>query len=346
MKILFITNMWPSKQKSYAGIFVKNQYEELQRIKYKKDRLDIFYMKRKLTSKAGSLLKYALTFIRFIPLAFKKYDIIHVHYFYPLILLAYFKKKIHKDTKIVVTFLGRDINTQVNNSNQVFFKKIAKAIDFSIPVGKTLSQQVEKKLELSKIKILPCGVNENVFYKENEIEKKYDFTMVGSFIHRKGIDTVIEAIQLLPKNTNIKFCFCGSGNYLNKLKELQNDYDVTIKLNQSQDELRRILNSSRFFLLMSRAEGFATVITEAFFCGIPVITSDIKNFREQVREGINGYTLPLNNATILHDKFIELSKIDEDKYQKLEKGASESFRNASLQNVCANIYSIYKDLLR
>ena len=346
MKILFITNMWPSKQKSYAGIFVKNQYEELQRIKNKEDRLDIFYMKRSFTSKARSLVKYALAFIRFIPLAFKKYDVIHVHYFYPLILLAYFKKKIHKNTKIVVTFLGRDINAQVNSSNQDFFKKIAKAIDFSIPVGKTLSQQVEKKLDLSKIKILPCGVNKNVFYNEDGIEKEYDFTMVGSFIHRKGIDTVIEAIQLLPKETSIKFCFCGSGDYLNKLKKLQKNYNILIKQNQSQDELRRILNSSRFFLLMSRAEGFATAITEAFFCGLPVITSDIKNFREQVNEDINGYTLPLGNAAILQNKFLELSKIDEDKYHKLEKGANESFRNASLQYVCSDIYSIYKDLLK
>ena len=346
MRILFVTNMWPSRQKSYAGIFVKNQYEELQRIKHKRDRLDIFYMKRSFTSKAGSSIKYTQAFIKFIPLVFKKYDIIHVHYFYPLILLAYFNKKVHRKTKIIVTFLGRDINTQVDNSNQNFFKKIAKAVDFSIPVGDTLSRQVRNKLDLSEMKILPCGVNENIFYKEKEIEKEYDFTMVGSFIHRKGIDTVIEAIRLLPKKTRIKFCFCGSGDYLSKLQELKKDYNVTIKQNQSQDELRKILNSSRFFLLMSRAEGFATAITEAFFCGIPVITSDIKNFREQVNEGINGYTLPLGDASVLHSKFIQLSKIDENEYHKLKKGASESFRNASLQNVCTEIYSIYKELLK
>lgn len=345
MKILFITNMWPSKQKSYAGIFVKNQFEELQRTKSKEDAIEIFYMKRIFTSKMGSLIKYFLAFIRFIPLVFKKHDVIHVHYFYPLILLAWLKKKVHKNTKIVVTFLGRDINTQVNHSNQNFFRNISKAIDFSIPVGQTLAQQVKKKLDLSTMKILPCGVDDNIFYKEKNVEKKYDFIMVGSFIHRKGIDTVIEAIRLLPKKTNIRFCFCGSGNYLRKLEELQIDYDITIKQNQSQTNLRKLLNSSRFFLLMSRAEGFATATTEAFFCGIPVLTSDIENFKEQVKEDINGYTLPLGNANILKNKLLKLNNIDDEKYYKLEKNASESFKEASLRNVCNEIYSIYKGLM-
>ena len=344
MKILFISNMYPSKEKSYAGIFIKNQFEELKEIIDEDDQLEIFYMKRAFTSKIGSVFKYVFAFIRFLPKLTKKYDIIHVHYFYPLILLAWFSKKLHKKTKIVVTFLGRDINSQVNKSNQKFFRKIAKDIDFSIPVGKTLSQQIELKLNLNKMKVLPCGVNDKVFYKENYTNKVYDFIMVGSFIHRKGIDTVISAIKLLPKNSHIKFCFCGSGNYLSKLEDLQHNYDVTIKQNQTQDQLRKLLNASRFFLLMSRAEGFATATTEAFFCGVPVLTSDIENFKEQVEEGINGYTSQLGNENLLKENFLNLSSLSQEKYNQLAEGANTSFKSASLNMVCKEIYGVYKNI--
>lgn len=344
MKILFITNMYPSKQKAYAGIFVKNQFEELKDIIDDEDTLDIFYMKRAFTSKVGSALKYIFAFIRFIPFLFKRFDIIHVHYFYPLILLAWLNKKIHKETKIVVTFLGRDINSQIDESNQQFFRKIAEDIDFSIPVGITLAQEISKKLELEKIKVLPCGVKESVFYKENDVKKTYDFIMVGSFIHRKGIDTVIEAIKSLPENSNIKFCFCGSGNYLSELEKLQKNHDVTIKQNQTQDQLRYLLNSSRYFLLMSRAEGFATATTEAFFCGVPVLTSDINNFKEQVEEGFNGFLSPLGNVEILKENFLKLSSIKDDRYKELSDGALNSFKDASLNYVCREIYNIYKSL--
>lgn len=344
MKILFITNMYPSQQKAYAGIFVKNQFEQLNKIIDDKDTLDIFYMKRVFTSKIGSVLKYLFAFIRFIPFLFRRYDIIHVHYFYPLILLAWLNKKIYKSTKIVVTFLGRDINSQIDDSNQKFFRKIARKIDFSIPVGLTLAEQIKKKLDLRKMKVLPCGVKESVFYKETDIEKKYDFIMVGSFIHRKGIDTIIEAIKLMPENSNIKFCFCGSGNYLSELEKLQKNHDVTIKQNQTQDQLRYLLNSSRYFLLMSRAEGFATATTEAFFCGVPVLTSDINNFKEQVEEGVNGFLSPLGNAEILKENFLKLSLIKDDRYKELSNGALNSFKDASLNYVCREIYNIYKSL--
>lgn len=344
MKILFITNMYPSKQKAYAGIFVKNQFEHLKQILNSEDELEIFYMKRSFTSKFGSLIKYSFAFIKFLPKIFKKYDIIHVHYFYPLILLAWLNKKVNPNVKIVVTFLGRDINSQVNDSNKAFYKKIARSVDFSIPVGETLSKQISLKLNLKEKKILPCGVNDKIFYKDDNVEKEFDFIMVGSFIHRKGIDTVIKAIKLLPEKSNIKFCFCGSGEYLNELQNLKRAYKITIKQNQTQNQIRELLNKSRFFLLMSRAEGFATATTEAFFCGVPVLTSDIDNFKEQVDEGVNGFTSRLNDEFLLKDNFLRLNGIDNTEYAKLADAAYSSFRSASLKEVCKEIYKIYKNL--
>lgn len=336
--------MYPSKAKAYAGIFVKNQFEEVKSQLEAGNELEIFFMKRSFTGKLGSLMKYLAAFVKFVPHLFKKHDIVHVHYFYPLILLAWAKKKIWKRTKIVVTFLGRDINSQVNESNRKFYKKIARSVDYSIPVGKTMADEVERKLGLTKIKILPCGVNSKIFYKEEGSEKKYDFIFLGSFIHRKGIDTVIEAIRKLPQDENIKFCFCGSGDYLEDLKSLQKDYDVEIKQNQTQPQLRTLLNESRFFLLMSRAEGFATATTEAFFCHVPVVTSDIDNFKEQVEEGENGFIVPLGDSDALTEKLKELSKIKVEEYEKLVKGASVSFKEAALSTVCSEIIGIYKEL--
>jgi glycosyltransferase involved in cell wall biosynthesis len=336
--------MYPSKQKAYAGIFVKNQYEQLQEIISPADELEIFYMKRAFTGPVGSVLKYVGAAFRFIPYLFKKHDIIHLHYFYPLILLAWLKKKIHPNTKIVVTFLGRDINSQVNEKNQAFYTKISKEVDFSIPVGKTMAEQVRKKLDLQEMEILPCGVKKSVFFHEPGTEKKYDFIFVGSFIHRKGIDTVIEMIKMLKPEEGIRFCFCGSGQYQEQLSELAKTYNITIKSNQTQDQLRGLMNQSRYFLLMSRAEGFATATTEAFFCGLPVVTSDIDNFKEQVTVGENGYTVPLENAEALYERIQHVVNLPAEEYDRMSRNALNSFRSASLEEVCSSIYSIYQDL--
>ena len=81
MKILIISNMYPSREKSFAGIFVKNQYEAIRDIMVN-DEIDIFYMRRRFTSKLGSALKYISAVFGFVKFLFKRYDIIHLHYLY------------------------------------------------------------------------------------------------------------------------------------------------------------------------------------------------------------------------------------------------------------------------
>jgi glycosyltransferase involved in cell wall biosynthesis len=95
---------------------------------------------------------------------------------------------------------------------------------------------------------------------------------------------------------------------------------------------------------MSRAEGFATATTEAFFCGVPVLTSDIDNFKEQVEEGVNGYTSQLGNEKLLKENFLKLKSLSAKKYNQLADGANTSFTSASLHKVCLQIYEIYKNL--
>lgn len=344
MKILILTNMYPSKEKSYAGIFVKNQYEQLRDSLSYMDSVEIFYMKRQFSSNLGSVFKYFKTFLLFIPFLFKKFDIIHLHFFHPLIYLVWIYKKIHPNCKSVVTFHGTDITKKINNKNKIHFQKVSKCVDFSIPVGATLAQMVEEKLKLKQGKTLPVGVNNRVFKHYKSI-KNYDFIFVGSFTKTKGIDVIIEAILKL-NDRSIKYCFCGSGEYFSDLKELyEMGFNVSIHQNQTQPEISELLNRSRFFLIMSRNEGFPTVSIESMFCGVPVITSDIPQFREQVKTGVNGYMIPVNNVDELVQTLVKSKNIPDHEYSKLVVGALNSFAELSLQNVCENLIVIYSQLV-
>jgi glycosyltransferase involved in cell wall biosynthesis len=182
MKILIVTSMYPSPEKKYSGIFVKNQYEQLQQILKQGEEIELFYMKRTFTSLFGSIKKYILAFFRFIPHYFKKYDVIHLHSFYPLIFVTWLYKLFYPKTKLVVTFHGTDVNQQVNKRNEKLMQFLSKKINFTIPVGKEVAKNVSEKLNLPIGKILPVGVNSNVFYPEKNIKKEYDFLFVGSFI--------------------------------------------------------------------------------------------------------------------------------------------------------------------
>jgi len=349
MKILIVSNMYPSKAKAYSGIFVKNQYEYIKEFLGPEHTVDIFYMKRTFTSPLGSILKYLMTFIKFFsrPI-FSRYDIIHVHYFYPLYALAYFYKLMHPKARIVVTFHGRDITEQVKGGvNQRIFAFLAKKIDIAIAVGKTLdTDHIQKKLRRKADVVLAAGVDDRVFFIESGVIKIYDFIYVGSFIHRKGTDILIGAIKEVSRQfPETKFCVAGSGAYLSELKVLSEKCHLDIYIDQKQEQLRSLYNKSRFNLLPSRNEGFPLSVVEGFFCGIPIVGSDIPQLKEQVSEGHNGFvtdcTIPGNFST----KMIECLNLTDSEYQQMSTNAQNSFKEVALSNVCKHIITIYRSLV-
>ncbi len=333
--------MYPSAQKKYSGIFVKNQFECLQRLITPDEDIAIFFMRRKITGPIGSITKHLLSFFRFIPFLFKKYDVVHLHSFFPLIFSAWIYKVFHPKTKLVVTFHGMDANIQVNKKNEKLLRFFSKKIDFTIPVGKEVAKNVTKKLKLPIGKILPVGVNPSIFYPEPK-QKIYDYLFVGSFFEVKGIDILYQSIKDL--NKDIRFCIVGNGEKYKKLfLQLINDgFTLELKEDQTHEQLRTLYNQSKFLVLPSRSEGFATVIVEAMYCGIPVLTSNIPQFKEQITENENGFTFPLETPEKLTALLGNLMDISPSEYQRLSANAVASFKDISLDTVCTELLKIYR----
>jgi L-malate glycosyltransferase len=344
MRILIISNMYPSKQKPYSGIFVKNQYEALRNM-FGEESVEIKYMKRTFTKGFRSVLKYIRFILYLLPSYFKRYDIIHFHYFYlSIVFLPY--KIIYPKSKFIVTFHGQDI-IRLRTSKMLlsFFRFLAKKIDDFIPVGQEVKNIMEQKLNVKGNYILPVGVDNTVFFDNPNVETKYDFIYVGSFYNVKGIDIIIKTIQLLKNNgQNISFCFVGSGEYYNELFKLKEDgFNVDILGAKTHKELADLYNSSRFLLTHSRSEGFPTSTLEAMYCGIPVLASDIPQFSEQITHNENGWLVELGNINDLSDKILELNNLSEDSYLLYSEFAKESNKKYTLENVIKKLINIYKN---
>tara|TARA_B110000967_G_C18898049_1_gene572300 strand:- start:2441 stop:3472 length:1032 start_codon:yes stop_codon:yes gene_type:complete len=342
MKILIVTSMYPSPEKKYSGIFVKNQYEQLQTLMKEGEEIELFYMKRTFTSFFGSIKKYVAAFFRFTPYFFKKFDVIHLHSFYPLIIVTWLYKIFYPKTKLVVTFHGTDVNQQVNSRNAKLMQFLSKKINFTIPVGKEVAKNVSEKLKLPIGKTLPVGVNSNIFYPEKDTDKIYDYLFVGSFIKRKGVDFLMKSIRDI--SPDIRFCIAGSGDdFQSSIEKLiKEGYSIELKGEQTHEELCALYNQSKFFVLPSRSEGFATVIIESMYCGTPVITSDIPQFIEQVNDQENGFTFPLDQPEKLTELLSNLINISTSEYQNMALCAQNSFKNISLNMVCDELMKIYR----
>ena len=337
--------MRPSVQQPYAGIFVINQFNKLAQMEGKYS-VELFSMERTFTGIAGSIIKYFIAVLRFIPFLFRKYDIVHVHYFYPFVALAVLYKSFHRNAMVVATFHGTDITVRIRYSlSRSIYARLARKADFLIAVSNEIAREIENKLSIRPHLVMCAGVDSGVFFKKNNIEKKYDFIFAASFSHRKGADILIEAIRLVGEK-NIRYCIAGTGIYRDEFYKLKADFNLDVLAGQNQNQLCELFNASRFLILPSRNEPFGLVVTEAMYCGTPVIVSHRGGLKEQVTENINGFFLYENTPEELAEKIISVMNLSMDEYQKLSLHALNSNKQFSLDEICRSTIGIYKNLLR
>src|ERR1700712_3060405 len=92
IKVLVLTNMSPSKQKDYAGIFVTKQVNYINKHFGSEVSVDYYTMQRTFTKGLRTIIKYIAFFAGFFSKLFKRYDIVHIHYLVPTIFLGWLYK--------------------------------------------------------------------------------------------------------------------------------------------------------------------------------------------------------------------------------------------------------------
>ena len=350
MNVLLISNMYPTKS-MYGGIFIKNQYDFFkQNYENENNTFEIFYIPRRKTNIIGSLIKYIKAFMKFLPYYFKKYDILHVHYFFPLIILPFIYKKFYPKSKIILTFHGGEVNNILKYYIiRLFFLPIIRKSNYIIAVSEKLANNLYSKYNIKVNRILSAGINQNIFYKYKNIsDKYYDFIFVGAFTERKGFDLLLKAIKLL--DDNITYCLVGgkgvkSDKYEKILNNMYiNEYKIHVFGSQSQTYLSQLYNKSKFFILPSRNEGFGLVATEALFCGTPAIVSYTGGLKEQIEEGKNGFFIKEFTPEHVAKRMREAMSMDLENYKQMSDYASRSNKEFSLYNIGEELYNIYKFL--
>ena len=343
MDVLILSNMYPSEE-SFAGIFVKNQFKKIQSyFEGQDDDIEILFMRRRFTNLFGSIIKYSFFFLRSLQIFTKRYDVVHLHYFFPLGIIPFLYKKVYPNCKIVVTFHGSDVYSCTNSKLLGFFyKKFAKDVDELIVVGNELGAEVKQRLGIEPNHILSAGVDQNVFYSETQLKKLYDFLFVGAFNKQKGIDLLCRAIKK-KNDTDISYCFVGSGPLDTQISELEDlGYNITIKRNRTQEQLRKIYNQSKWLLFPSRKEAFGLVVTESIFCGTPVLTSKVGGIKEQVQDGNNGFFLDGISVDSIVSLMEKATSLNDKRYKQMQENCLSSNKQYSLDSVCQKMIEIYK----
>ncbi len=154
----------------------------------------------------------------------------------------------------------------------------------------------------------------------------------GRFTPEKGIDTLIEAIDLLKqKRDNLPpVLVVGQGrekeNYKKEIRQRGLQNDIAFKPWMTHDELGKLLTTTRMTVLPSKEENFSLGILGSMCVGVPTISTQVGGTPEIIDSGENGLLVPPSDPKRLSEAIATMLN-QPDFAEKLGRSGAEHIRS-------------------
>lgn len=161
--------------------------------------------------------------------------------------------------------------------------------------------QCAKKMNVKQVKYIHgIGINTKrltVGEERNDIRKELglketDFIVlsVGELNKNKNQKVILEAIAML-NDLGIHYILCGKGDQLDNLKQLARELKIENKVHflGYRTDVVDICSQSDVYVMPSLREGLPVASLEAMYCGLPLVTSNIRGLVDVMKDGKTGY---------------------------------------------------------
>ncbi len=184
----------------------------------------------------------------------------------------------------------------------------------------------------SKIRVIPFGANlEEIPPRESVLQKKKsdrcELLFVGVDWVRKGGEIAVETlVKLREMGVPAQLTVCGCTPPTESARAMLTVIPFIDKHDDAQRRrLVELYSMSDFFLLPTRAESFGIVFCEASAFGLPAITTDTGGVSGVVRDGENGFMLPLSAGASEYARLISELWRDCEAYSALAHSSRAAF---------------------
>lgn len=201
--------------------------------------------------------------------------------------------------------------------------------------------------------------NKTVFRNQIEISKNAKILLfIGSIIHRKGVDLLVNVfVELSKKFNDLYLVLIGPNNisestgidedFVKNLRKIINENDLTqqvIWLGMVRDRVKIVdlLHSADIFVFPTRNEGLGNVLIEAGAARLPVVTSFLSGITDEiVKEGVSGYLVEPERSDLFAEAIKKLL-LDDDLRKKMgEAGRSIVLEKFGFAEYCQKLKEFY-----
>ena len=272
MKVLVISNMYPGKN-SYLGTFIKQQAEDMEN--------EGLCTTKVVKNRKGSVAYIPFILKNIFYLLFGSYDIVHAYYgFHSALFAAIIKRR-----PLIITFVGSDALKEPSRNKvyRMLQRFVVSRANHIIAVSSKIKNVLISDLgaDPNKISVITFGIDFDLFRPapQDKVRKKLGFPSDMKLVLfpsnprriEKRFDIFSKAVELLQKDND-------------------NILPVILSNNRrSYSEVPLVMNACDVLVLTSDSEGSPTVIKEALACNLPIVSVDVGDAREVIKDAANCY---------------------------------------------------------
>ena len=249
MRILVVTNMYPSPERPAYGAFVWQQVEQLRQLGHTVDVVNILGFQSKM-----NYLKAPLEILR--KTSEVAYDIVHSHYGY-----SAFPAWFRLQAPLVITLHGSDVLGNAFERSCTWW--ISHFADAVIIVSEEMRRRIPGI-------VIPCGVDLNVFRPYNRDEARARL--------RWPKDRYLVLFPWDPARPEKRFDLAKAA--VDQLVQEGVDAELVTVFDAVNADMPWYYSAADAMLLCSNQEGSPTSVKEALACNLPVVATDVGDIRE------------------------------------------------------------------
>jgi len=284
------------------------------------------------------------------------FDIIHAHYW----LSGLVAKQISEEYNIPFIFTSHSLGVflQGYNKERVDCEKMVMMSSNFVTASSNFENNLifdSYNIDRKKIKQITPGVDKETFMCDKNQKRENILLSIGRIQEQKGQINVLRFLNNFKKvDTNFLCYFIGgpsgkSGDeYLTELegavKELNLESNVKFLGNQTQIEIKELMNKAKLLIHTSQFETFGLVAIEANTMGIPVLTTNKGSLTEIIKSNFNGFLAEdLIDGQV--NNFVKGILNDDKYFEQIKVNCFEKSNKFDWHNTAVEIENLYKSVL-
>ena len=357
VRVLMMSNMYPSPRCPRYGIFVRNFQHAMENegIIFPHIVVVTDSPVKSAPGKAWNYLKFYIKAV--IRILQGKYDFVYVHYplhiVLPLLLLLPMKKK------IVLNFHGDDVlfNTRFKKLLAPYLRVVTKRAQQIVVPSIFFKQQVAEIFNVpgDRIYVYPSGGIDTRKFKriatteigalkqQHHIKDELVLGFIANLVPGKGWTTYLQACaELAKQGIRFKAVMIGDGpdksNILTDIAALGLQEQTILIPAMPQEQVIKYYSIFDLFLFPTYQESLGLVGLEAMACGTPVIASNLEGPATYIESGVNGILFEAANYQALTDAVLTYIAMPAAQKEGMISAAYETVQAYDTQRVAVALY--------